>query len=150
MEHLREAANVPKRRSEIVGDRVVERLQFPVDLFQLSGALPDPVLQFFVELADLLLRVLTLGDILVYQGDLAYVPSLVFHWVDEGSNPASGIFVGGRSGAGLVGVVHDRRDERGFSGEAPLYVGHYASLDQLLVFQQVVADRIELIRSDAP
>ena len=103
-----------------MGDRVGEALQLAVEGFELDGAAPDALLQLFVELADLFLRPLALGDVLVYQGDLAYVPCFVFDRVDEGSNPASGIFVGGHAGAGLVGVVHDRRGERGFSVEAPL------------------------------
>jgi hypothetical protein len=48
-----ETDDMPQRCPQIVGYRVAERLQFPVDIFQLGGPLCNPLLKLGVEQPDL-------------------------------------------------------------------------------------------------
>jgi len=52
------AVNSAQRRPQVVGNRITERLQFPVGRLQLGGAFPDAPFQFAVEGADFGLRLL--------------------------------------------------------------------------------------------
>src|SRR5207302_2574018 len=63
-QRLAEATNTAQRRAQVVRDRVGERLELSVGGGQLGGALHHPPLEVCVELPDLLVGLLTLGDVL--------------------------------------------------------------------------------------
>src|SRR5207247_5582739 len=58
-----EAVDLAQRRAQIMGDRVVERLLFFINGFELNGALPDASLQFGIELMDCCFGLLARGNV---------------------------------------------------------------------------------------
>ena len=62
-QQFHEAHDMAQWRSQIMGYGVAERLQFLVGGLQLRGALNDALLQFGVQVADLLLRRLLVADV---------------------------------------------------------------------------------------
>ena len=73
-EHLAETVHRAQRRTQVVRDRVHERLELLIRGPQLLGPLRDPLLELDIERADLLLGLLALAHVPHEQHELVLLP----------------------------------------------------------------------------
>src|SRR4051812_9235512 len=76
-EHFRKTINVPERGAQIVRNGIAESLQFFISGLELDSALENAILEFGVELANLLLGALALGDVANHFGKASEISERV-------------------------------------------------------------------------
>jgi len=90
-QQVAEAVDAAQRRAQVVGNGIAEALQFPERGLQVARALPHPVFQNGVQVADFLLGVPALGDVLAQSGEKIDPAGLVAqgqHVVAHPAHPA--------------------------------------------------------------